>query len=124
MLNAHPARAVVAVKELPASRGFYSDVLGLELLEENEEVLRYKTADSQLVVYRSPFAGTNQANAVMWTVGASLDPLVRSLAEKGVSFEHYDRPDMKREGDVHLIGDEKAAWFKDPDGNIHCLLNV
>jgi hypothetical protein len=28
---------------------------------------------------------------------------------------------MKREGDIHIGGDIKVAWFKDPDGNI---LNV
>jgi hypothetical protein len=27
-------------------------------------------------------------------------------------------PGMTREGDVHVGGDIKAAWFKDPDGNI------
>jgi hypothetical protein len=25
------------------------------------------------------------------------------------------------EGDVHVLDGEKAAWFKDPDGNILCL---
>ena len=30
---------------------------------------------------------------------------------------------MKREGDVHVAGDMKVAWFKDPDGNIHSLMN-
>jgi hypothetical protein len=27
-------------------------------------------------------------------------------------------PDMTREGDVHVAGNMKVAWFKDPDGNI------
>jgi hypothetical protein len=25
---------------------------------------------------------------------------------------------MSRQGDVHVAGTFKAAWFKDPDGNI------
>jgi hypothetical protein len=25
---------------------------------------------------------------------------------------------MKLQGDLHVGGDMKAAWFKDPDGNI------
>ncbi len=25
---------------------------------------------------------------------------------------------LKRQGDVHIGGDMKVAWFKDPDGNI------
>ena len=46
---------------------------------------------------------------------------VRDLKGKGVMFEHYDMPGLEREGDVHVGGDMKIAWFKDPDGNI---LNV
>jgi hypothetical protein len=26
--------------------------------------------------------------------------------------------DMTREGDVHIAGNMKVAWFRDPDGNI------
>jgi hypothetical protein len=40
-----------------------------------------------------------------------------------VKFEHYDMPDMVREGDVHRSGDMKVAWFKDSDGNILSLVN-
>lgn len=38
-------------------------------------------------------------------------------------FEHYDMPGMKREGDVHFAGDMRAAWFKDPDGNILSIVS-
>jgi len=27
-------------------------------------------------------------------------------------------PGLERDGDIHRAGDFKAAWFKDPDGNI------
>jgi hypothetical protein len=27
-------------------------------------------------------------------------------------------PGLARKGDVHVAGTFKAAWFKDPDGNI------
>lgn len=124
MLNAHPAVATVAVKDLTAARRFYADTLGLEVLEENEGVVLLKTADSQLVVYRSDFAGKNQATSVTWTVGDALKSLVSSLAERGVRFEHYDLPETKREGDIHHMGEQQAAWFKDPEGNIHCLLDA
>ena len=38
-------------------------------------------------------------------------------------FEHYDMPDTKLAGDIHIVGDDKTAWFKDPDGNIHGLMS-
>jgi len=40
-----------------------------------------------------------------------------------VTFERYDLPGTTREGDVHVTGELKVAWFKDPDGNIHSLVN-
>jgi hypothetical protein len=43
---------------------------------------------------------------------------VRDLHGKGVTFEHYDFPGMKLEGDVHVMGGRRTAWFKDPDGNV------
>ena len=51
-------------------------------------------------------------------VGEEMVDVVRALMAKGVTFEHYDMPDMLRDGDIHVAGDLKVAWFKDPDGNI------
>jgi catechol 2,3-dioxygenase-like lactoylglutathione lyase family enzyme len=51
-------------------------------------------------------------------VGDDVERVVRELKAKGVTFEHYDLPDTRREGDVHIGGHMKIAWFKDPDGNI------
>ena len=56
-----------------------------------------------------------------WDVGNDMDSLVRDLRSKGVHFEHYDLPDTKLEGDVHVSGDRRLAWLKDPDGNILAL---
>jgi hypothetical protein len=68
------------------------------------------------------FAGTNHATALTWTVD-DVDDVVRTLKSKGVTFEHYDLPDTRRQGDVHVSGDLKVAWFKDPDGNILSVVN-
>ncbi|MDT1822755.1 VOC family protein, partial [Acinetobacter baumannii] len=40
------------------------------------------------------------------------------LQARGARFEHYEMDGMRREGDVHLAGDMKIVWLKDPDGNI------
>jgi hypothetical protein len=48
---------------------------------------------------------------------------VRELKTKGVAFEHYDMPDVIREGDIHVADNMKVAWFKDPDGNILNVIN-
>jgi|SRR5687767_5888436 catechol 2,3-dioxygenase-like lactoylglutathione lyase family enzyme len=119
MLGNRDALPNVAVKDLERARKFYEGTLGLEKVgEEGDEVLAFKSGGSTLLVYRSEHAGSNKATAVTWTVGPDVEREVRDLKAKGVKFEHYDMPGAKHEGDVHVFGDMKVAWFKDPDGNI------
>jgi len=119
MLGDRDAAANIAVKDLQMARTFYAGTLGLtQVGAEGEELIVYRSGNSTINVYRSQFAGTNKATAVTWTVGEDVEGVVRALKAKGVAFEHYDMADMTREGDVHIGGDLKVAWFKDPDGNI------
>jgi predicted enzyme related to lactoylglutathione lyase len=118
MLNTSDALATIAVKDTAAAAKFYEGKVGLKKLDsEMDEVLMYQSGNSKLLVYKSQFAGTNQATAATWMVD-DVDGEVRALKSKGVVFEHYDFPDVTREGDVHIFGKTRAAWFKDPDGNI------
>ncbi len=113
------ALATIPVKELTRAKAFYERMLGLEPVESEESgVQGYRAGSSTIIVYESSFAGTNQATAVTWPVGDDLDTIVADLKSKGVVFEHYDMPHTKREGDVHVSGRMRVAWFKDPDGNI------
>lgn len=124
MLRDTNATANLAVKNLQTAKKFYEGTLGLKPVQtEGDEVVIYRSGQSVLNVYRSQFAGTNQATAVTWAVGNDLENVVRDLKAKGVAFEHYDMPGMKREGDLHVSEDMKVAWFKDPDGNILNLIN-
>jgi len=119
MLNTYDAVANVAVKDLTTARKFYEGTLGLTQVDaEDDEVIVYGSGSSRINVYRSQYAGTNKATAVTWAVD-DIEAEVRALKAKSVKFEHYaDMPDVKLEGDVHVFGDTKVAWFKDPDGNI------
>ncbi|WP_076998019.1 VOC family protein [Variovorax sp. KK3] len=125
MLGNKEAVANLAVKDLDRARQFYEDVLGLAVVEENgEEMVIFQSGVSTLNVYRSQYAGTNQATAVTWAVGDEIEAVVKALQAKGVRFEHYDMPDTRLDGDIHVMGDMKVAWFKDPDGNILNLINA
>jgi catechol 2,3-dioxygenase-like lactoylglutathione lyase family enzyme len=121
MLSKNEAVATVAVKDLQSAKKFYEGTLGLTKVMENEEVIAFRTGQSKLFVYRSQFAGTNKATAVTF-VTQEVDAIVETLKSRGVTFEHYDLPQMTRQGDVHVAGSMRAAWFKDPDGNIFSLV--
>jgi len=121
MLGNKEAVANIAVKDLDVATEFYRNTLGLKPVHhEGDEHVVFQSGHSSLNVYRSNYAGTNKATAVTWTVDNVVDE-VKALRKKGVVFEHYDMPGMRREGDVHVADQMKVAWFKDPDGNI---LNV
>ncbi len=124
MLRDKEAVATIAVKDLNAAGKFYEETLGLKKIDtQGEEAITFKSGNSKIFVYRSQFAGTNQATAVTLSVGSELEEIVGALKSKGVRFEHYDMPGMTRQGDIHGEGDMRAAWFKDPDGNILALMN-
>src|SRR5687767_3987851 len=124
MLSNKDAVATVAVKDLAAARKFYAGTLGLKQIESmDDEVIVFQSGKSLINVYRSHYAGTNKATALTWGVGDEFDGVVRELKSKGVSFEHYDMPGVERQGDVHVAGPMKVAWFKDPDGNILNVVN-
>jgi catechol 2,3-dioxygenase-like lactoylglutathione lyase family enzyme len=123
MLRETDAVATLAVKDLATAARFYEETLGLSRAgAEDGEGIVFESGDTRINVYRSRFAGTNQATALTWTVD-EVEDVVRTLKAKGVKFEHYDLPDTRREGDVHVSGDIKVAWFKDPDGNILSIAN-
>jgi len=123
MLGNANAIPTIAVKDLSAARQFYETVLGLELEREKPEaqLVLYKSGSGLVQVYVSATAGSNQSTYVTWEV-SDIEAAVDELKSKGVSFEHYqDMPGVSLEGDIHVWPDEKAAWFKDPDGNVLCL---
>ncbi len=121
MLGDSTVYATIAVKDINSAKQFYGDKLGLKQVEENPGGIMYQSGDSQLFVYTSDTAGSGKATCASWGV-KDVEATIEALRSKGISFEHYDDiPGVTRQGDIHVMGPMKAAWFKDPDGNI---LNV
>lgn len=119
MLSDKDAIAMIAVRNVKEAAKFYEGTLGLKQLStEGEEVITYRSGNSALNIYHSQYAGTNKATAVVWNVGDEIEAIVATLKSKGVVFEHYDMPGLTLQGNVHVGGRMKVAWFKDPDGNI------
>ena len=123
MLSSATVQPMLPVKDLERAGKFYEETLGLRRVGgEPDTALVYQSGDSTLCVYRSEFAGTNQGTAALWEVD-DVEGTVAELKAQGVTFEHYNLPGLTRKGDIHLAGDFKVAWFKDPDGNILSVQN-
>ena len=112
------------MKTLEPARQLTEGKLGLAIADERPGVLSFRVGSTFLIVYESRFAGTNQATAATWNAGGDIDEVVADLKAKGVMFEHYDMPGLTIQGDLHVNGNMKVAWFKDPDGNIHAVVGI
>ena len=43
---------------------------------------------------------------------------VRQLRALGVPFDDYDMPQLKTVDGVATVGEDRFAWFRDPDNNV------
>jgi len=124
MLAHADAIAIVGVRDIDAAREFYGNVLDLLEEESGQEeggVLIFKSGNTRIQVYRSEYAGTNQATAISWDLGERIVEIVDALKAKGATFERYDVPGMRLEGELYVSEAFKVTWLKDPDGNILSL---
>lgn len=122
-LGERPFSATIPAKDLAATRRFYEDVLGLAVQDENEGAITYRSGDTLVQLYPTQYAGTAQHTLGGWHVD-DIEATVAALQRKGVTFEEYDFPGLKTENGIAVTGNERAAWFKDPEGNILAIYEI
>jgi len=122
MLGGADAAATIPASDLERAKRFYNETLGLSLVKESKGGAVYASGNSKVFVYKTEFAGTNKATTASWTVD-NVESVASELTSKGIKLEHYDIPGVTRQGDVHILGELKAIWFKDTEGNILSVAN-
>ncbi|MEX1995467.1 MAG: VOC family protein [Candidatus Saccharimonadales bacterium] len=124
MLNDKDVYTMLPVDDMAAAKKFYGETLGLKEAGSDPSGMGsfYTSGKTRVMVYQSKYAGTNKGTAANWGVD-DVDAVAKQLKDKGVKFEHYDFPETTREGDVHIWGEIRSAWFKDPAGNILGITN-
>lgn len=122
MLSDIPLYATIPVKDLKKSIDFYSRTLGMDIIDEDEMGVWYHAGKTRFALYVSEFAGMSKAPAAIWLVHQP-EKLVSILISRGVEFEIRDSHGNKitDKGKMYVRGGYKAAWFKDPSGNIICI---
>lgn len=84
--------------------------------------LRYQAGGVEFIVYPTELAGANQATAAGFSL-ENFDEVIAFLRSNGVAFEHVDFGDMGAtvDGVITTPDGQKAAWFKDSEGNTFAL---
>jgi len=123
------ARLVANLKasDLERTISFYEGKLGLPLAERREILPGHKEAlfpagGAVICVEESGNVPTSGHTPVVFEVD-DIEPVVRGLRGRGVTFEDYDYPSLKTVDGVASVGSFRAAWFKDPDGNLLGILS-
>lgn len=79
----------------------------------------------EIHIYPSPANASKAGGTIAaWEV-VDLEKTVDEVTANGVIFEHYDSDRLKtNEKGIAELGDERAAWFKDPDGNAYGIVQL
>ena len=117
-LNDSKIVAVIAVSDFAKAKEFYESKLGLTGGEDmGDGAVLYRGSEGTAVhVYSTPHASPSEASRAGWEVD-DLDATVDELTSNGVSFEQYDELKTNEKG-IAELGAIRAAWCKDPDGNV------
>lgn len=126
MTNLTTFTATIPVSDLKKSTDFFESKLGLKrsTMATPPDGVLYESSDkTYLYLYQRPPSHAEHTLASFAVT--NIEAAVAELTQKGVAFEHYDLPDLKTDSrGIMTMGTAKAAWFKDPDGNIFSILQL
>ena len=119
MLSDHMVFPILLSTDLEASRAFYRDTLGLEILREDEgdRIVFRCGAGTQVAVTLSTTGTSDAQTQLAWRV-PDIRAALADLRTRGVRIEEYDSPDPVTHDGIADMGHSWAAWFVDPSGNV------
>jgi catechol 2,3-dioxygenase-like lactoylglutathione lyase family enzyme len=121
LLAASQVTCMLPVKDLERARRFYEQSLRLVPLGARPDgKFIYKVGDTELALFPRPEGTKAEHTALSFRVD-DIAAAIAVLKAQGVVFDDYDLPGFKTVEHVCVLGSEKAAWFRDPEGNILCL---
>lgn len=119
MLSEHPLFPILLSRDLDATRAFYHDTLGLEIVREDpgDRIIFRSGGGTQLSVTLSTTGTSDTQTQLAWRVPDIRDA-VNDLRARGVRIEEYSAPDPVTVDGIADMGHSWAAWFVDPSKNV------
>jgi predicted enzyme related to lactoylglutathione lyase len=122
MLTATRTTTMLPVEDPERAGRFYADKLGLKALATAPDGTRiFALGQGDALGLMPAEKGAQTAHTVLSFEVPDLESEIRELEDRGVHFEDYDMPDLKTTNHIAVMGNERAAWFTDTEGNILCL---
>ncbi len=124
MLGDHPIDVVLLATDLDASRDFYRDKIGLQLLNESPNAVTFKCGSgNQLAITKSTIGTADEQTQASWRV-SDLDEEIAALRSRGVEIQEYDLPGLKTVDGIADIGVARMSWFIDPGKNCMGIMQL
>jgi catechol 2,3-dioxygenase-like lactoylglutathione lyase family enzyme len=125
MLDSAPVMITISVDNLEKATQFYQESLGLVVNTSTPGMLQLKLArGTELWIYEKKDHAPATYTVLNFTVD-DLDLAMNQMRSQGVVFEQYDLPDTKTdENGIVDYGVMKIAFFNDPAGNNHAVLQM
>jgi catechol 2,3-dioxygenase-like lactoylglutathione lyase family enzyme len=121
MLSETSVTTMLPVKDMQRARAFYEGALGLKPGGQKPDgKFVYAVGGSTLALFPKPEGTKADHTAISFRV-PDIAASIAELKHAGVVFEDYDFPGLKTVNHVCVLGAEKAAWFKDTEGNFLCI---
>ena len=127
MLEQARVMAILPAADIDRARAFYREKLGLRAVDApgDAEDLTFEGADGTMLYVYAKEGGTKADHTAAGWLVEDIEEVVAELRERGVVFEQYDRPDLKtNELGIAEVAGERAAWFKDSEGNILAITEM
>lgn len=122
LLTKAAVTTILPVKDMARARDFYEHKLGLEPrgFAADGNYLFACGGDAQIALIPKP-EGTKAEHTALSFEVTGIERVIAQLKGHGIVFEDYDFPDLKTVDHVCVLGSDKAAWFKDSEGNYLCV---
>jgi len=118
MLTERRAHTTLPVVDLDRARAFWEGTLGFAPFELRPGAALYRTGEGSVFALSRGSSAASGATTQMAFSVPDVEAEVAELKERGVVFEEYDFPSLTTVGGIGRIGSGRAAWFKDPEGNL------
>ena len=124
MISDRPAHTVVPVADLDKAAAWYEGTLGFAPGKRFSGGIFYQAGSgTRFQLYATQNAGKNPAT-LMGFMSTDIEADVRDLKGRSVVFEDFDAGALKTIDSIVTVEGARAAWFKDPDGNILGFLQM
>jgi catechol 2,3-dioxygenase-like lactoylglutathione lyase family enzyme len=116
MLGNREVIAFVATAQPERAKGFYRDVLGLRLIDDDPFGLVFDANGTMVRIFKVRELTPAPYTVLGWKV-PEIQTAIAELSKRGVSFERYPGMPQDELGVWTTPEGHQVAWFKDPDGN-------